>query len=139
MVPFIIKTQKASIDSRKVGNAKLTGILPAISQAPKIMKAETNFKNSDRYCIKACIKAFVSDFWIFEKKLVANTIVCWQPTECLTYFAPSNGAIYQKSSILRSSSLPVNWPAAEYHSMSAFADFMPPPLASYNPPSTASL
>tara|TARA_E500000178_G_scaffold85690_1_gene84238 strand:- start:1713 stop:1889 length:177 start_codon:yes stop_codon:yes gene_type:complete len=35
------------MDSRKVGKAKLTGILPATSQAPKTKNADNNFSRFD--------------------------------------------------------------------------------------------
>ena len=45
MVPSIVRTHSAAIDSRKVGKAKLTGTRPATSQAPKIITDDRIFSN----------------------------------------------------------------------------------------------
>jgi hypothetical protein len=53
MVPSIVNSQSADMDSRNVGNAKLTGTRPATSHAPKIKMDDRIFRDKALYRINA--------------------------------------------------------------------------------------
>ena len=78
--------RSADMDSKNVGNPKLTGTRPATSQAPKTTTPESSLRNRGLF---------------MDRALEADRRPRGAPIRDDQFMAASSGAMYQKSSILR--------------------------------------